>query len=99
MSEPYEYEVVQNIPEIGARVWDVLVWRYPDIYLCRKRGGEFQAWHYSSAYTFLFLKYEATHLRPLDACSPPLEDLARQVVGGWPSPRQVQAFPRLRLVR
>lgn len=83
----YEYEVVRNIPEIGARVWDVLVWRHPDIYLCRKRQGQVRHWKYPIHYTFLFLAYE-DHLTPMSPECPRLMELARQVVGDWPLLRQ-----------
>lgn len=93
----YEYEVVRNIPEIGARVWDVLVWRYPEIWLCRKRDGEIEHWKYPAHYTFLFLKYE-DHLRPLSVEAPSMMSLARQAVGDWRPPLPEPSVVRLRLV-
>ena len=97
MTRAYEYEVIRNIPEIGARVWDVLVFRNPDIYLCRKRGGTVQYWKYPPHYTFLFLAYEE-HLAPLSPDAPRMVDLAQQAVGDWPQLRQVPSVRHLRLV-
>lgn len=93
----YEYEVTRNIPEIGARVWDVLVWRYPEVWLCRKRAGRVRSWLYPAHYTFVFLKYP-DHLRPLCPEAPPVLDLARQVAGGWPMLPPARTAPHLRLV-
>lgn len=97
MAEAFEYEVTQNIPEIGARVWDVLVWRHPHIYLCRKRSGEIRHWRYPSHYTFLFLAYEDC-LTPLFVHCPPVIELARRAVGDWPTTRPGRSSPHLRLV-
>lgn len=94
----YEYEVQLPIPELGARVWDVIAWRYPHVYLARKRGGKLTTWTYDNHWVFVLLKYEH-HLRPLSSDAPRLLELARQVVGGWPLPRQGRCAPHLHLVR
>ena len=80
----YEYEVTQDIAEIGARVWDVLVWDWPDVYLYRiDCDGNEESYLYPSHFTFLFLKYQ-DHLQPLSAdCPAPLE-LARVACGNKP---------------
>lgn len=43
MGLAYEYEVTACVPEVDARVWDVVVVRGDGMYLCRKRGGEVRA--------------------------------------------------------
>ena len=93
----YEYEVTRDIAEIGARVWDVLVWRWPDVFLYREtRTGEILM-RYPGHWTFLLLKYQ-DHLRPLhQRCPAPLH-LARIALGSsaWPAPES--GAPHLRLV-
>jgi hypothetical protein len=97
-SEVYEYAVNRPIPEIGARVWDVLAWDYPQVILSRKRNGEWSHWTYPLHYVFLFLKYE-DHLQPLFEECPRMIQLARLAVGDPRSPRPEAEAPPLRLLR
>lgn len=81
------YEVVRDIAEIGALVWDALAFcPGGEIVLVRKVNGEIFSWRYPSQYTFLFLKYEA-HLQPLTEECPRLHDLAQRLMDDWPRPR------------
>ncbi len=94
----YEYEVTRDIAEIGARVWDVLVWRWPDVFMYRvDRSGNEELFRYPGHWTFLLLKYQ-DHLRPLhQSCPAPLH-LAQIALGSrvWP-PQELHAR-HLRLV-
>ena len=95
----YEYKVVRDIPEIGARVWDVLVWHWPDVWLYRRyNDGRRERRKYSGHWTFLLLKYDS-HLQPLDPANPKPLDLARLAAGDPQSLRPAPARPHLRLVK
>lgn len=92
----FAFEVNTSIPEIGARVWDVLVWRYPDVLLYRKRGGEITTWTYPPHFTFVFLAYDH-RLTPLQDEDPVEAFLL--AAGERRLPRQGSSAPHLRLVR
>lgn len=92
----YEYLVVQDIAEIGARVWDVLVWRWPDVFLYRKTAEGHILRKYPLHWTFLLLKYES-HIEPRCTATPRPIDLARQVAGARPWPPPLAGRSHLRL--
>ena len=98
MAATYRYEVIREIPEIGAKVWDLLIWRYPDVYLQRKRAGKVTTYTYAPHYVFALLKYQ-THLQPIGELTPPVRDLAQQVVGDWPQTPRQKSSRHLRLVK
>jgi hypothetical protein len=91
----YEFEVVRPVPEIGARVWDVLVWRYPELFLCRKRDGHVTHWPVPLHFARLALADEG-RLTPLHPATPSLSSLAAAV--GWRSPPPEPCARHLRLV-
>lgn len=95
--QAYKYEVTRDIAEIGALVWDVLVWRYPEIFLVRKQDGQISYLKYDAHWWYIFLKYQS-HLRPFSADCPSAVDLARQVVGSSRLPPIRSAAPYLRVV-
>lgn len=77
----HEYEVIRDIAEIGARVWDVILWDWPDVFLYRiDRDGVETMKKYPAHWTFLLLKYR-DHLRPLSPRCPAPIELARIALG------------------
>lgn len=88
--KPQCFEVIRDIAEIGALVWDVLVFGGSDIVLVRKRYGKVDSWLYPSQYTFLFLKYE-DHLMPMDSEGLRLHDLAQAELERLPRPSLLRA--------
>ena len=97
-TKTHEYEVLQNIPEIGARVYDVLIWRHPEVFLCRKRNGEVLHWKYPAHYSYAFLAYEDA-MRPLQPDAPPVREILSRAVGDSLTPHPVSSSRHLRLVR
>lgn len=79
MSLVYRFDVVEPIADTAfcARVGDLLVWRYPDVFLQRRIGGRVHTYRYPPHFTFVILAYE-DRLIPRPG-SPRLPDLARQV--------------------
>lgn len=94
---PYHYQLTAPIPEIEGEPYDILVWRYPQVYLTRRTVDLFgkdsvvviKLRVFASYWWFLFSKYEE-RLAPLDPDAPPVQALA----GSIPKSRRPRRTPR-----
>lgn len=92
---PYEYLVLEAIPEIDARPGDVLVWNYPVVALVRRsrvRPTLSTIRMHEAHWWFVFSKYE-DRLTPYASDCPPVLSLLDIAVGAEsprPAPRRAR---------